>query len=148
MSSTHSCLYFHVIFSTKDRHRWIKETWDERLYEYLGGIIRRLGGIAEAIGGDEDHVHVLMRLKPAHCLASIVREMKSGSSAWIHGEIGIRHFEWQDGYGVYTVNSSGTNAVTRYILQQKQHHKTKTFQEEYLEFLRASGIEFDERYLW
>jgi putative transposase len=148
MSSTHSCLYFHFVFSTKGRRHWIKESWQERLYAYWGGIIRKLGGVARTIGGDDDHVHILASLKPIHCPASILRELKSSSSAWIHSEIGIRSFEWQDGYGAFTISRSAVDAVTKYIQQQKEHHKRKTFQEEYLELLRESGIEFDEKYLW
>jgi putative transposase len=148
MSSTHSCLYYQFIFSTKKRRRWIKEPWEGRLHAYLGGIIRKLGGIPNTIGGDSDHVHVLVRLKATHCVADVMREIKSSSSAWIHNEIGIRFFEWQDGYGAFTVSSSAVDSVKGYIEKQKEHHRRKPFQEEYLELLRESGIEFDERYLW
>ena len=108
----------------------------------------QIGGIPNAIGGDSDHVHVLARLKATHCVADVMRELKSSSSAWIHNEIGIRIFEWQDGYGAFTVSSSAVDSVQGYIEKQKEHPKRKSFQEEYLELLRESGIEFDERYLW
>ena len=106
MSSTHSCLRYHLVFSTKGRRLWIQDSWETRLYRYLGGIIRELGGVAEAIGGVADHVHLLANLKPTHCLADVLREIKSGSSRWIHDEVHNRMFGWQDGYGAFTVGSS------------------------------------------
>ena len=99
-------------------------------------------------GGDEDHVHILASLKTTHCVAGIARDVKSNSSGWVHNAIGIGSFEWQDGYGAYTVSHSDVDTVRKYIQQQKEHHKKKTFQEEYLDLLRESGIEFDEKYLW
>jgi putative transposase len=148
MSSTHLSLYYQLIFSTKARRRWIKESWEDRLHAYLGGIIRRLGGASKAIGGDADHVHILAKLKATHCIADVLRELKSSSSGWIHDEIGIGPFEWQDGYGAYTVSSSAVDSVMKYIEHQKEHHKKKSFQDEYLDLLRENGIEFDEKHLW
>ena len=148
MSSTHSCLRYHLVFSTKGRHLWIHDSWETRLYRYLGGIIRGLGGVAEAIGGVADHVHVLANLKPTHCLADILRDIKSGSSRWIHEEIQNNMFGWQDGYGAFTVGSSEIESIKQYIQNQKEHHNGKTFQEEYVGLLIKSGIEFDEKYLW
>jgi putative transposase len=148
MSSTHLSLYYHFVFSTKGRRRWIKESWEGRLHSYLGGIIRQLGGVAEAIGGDEDHVHILASLKASHSVAEALRILKSSSSGWIHAEIEIRPFDWQEGYGAYTVSRSCRGSIEQYIREQKQHHKKKTFQEEYRDLLRENGIEFDERYLW
>ena len=148
MSSTHSCLRYHLAFSTKGRHLWIHDSWETRLYGYLGGIIRGLGGVAEAIGGVADHVHVLANLKPTHCLADVLRDIKSGSSRWIHEEIQNNMFGWQDGYGAFTVGSSEIESIKQYIQNQKEHHNGKTFQEEYVGLLIKSGIEFDEKYLW
>jgi putative transposase len=148
MPSTHVSLYVHLVFSTKERHRWIKDSWEERLHSYIGGILRNIGGVADKIGGDLDHVHILASLKPTHCIAYVLRDLKASSSAWVHREIGIPDFEWQDGYGAYSVSSSALGGLRKYIAQQKMHHRIKTFQEEYLELLRENGIEFDERYLW
>ena len=148
MSSTHLSLYFHFIFSTKGRRRWIKESWEERLHACLGGIVRKLGGAAKAIGGDSDHVHILASLRATHSIAEVMREVKSNSSSWVHRAIGISSFEWQEGYGAFTVSRWDVDATRRYFRQQKEHHRRKTFQEEYLELLRESGIEFDEKYLW
>jgi REP element-mobilizing transposase RayT len=148
MPSTHLSLYYHIVFSTKSRHPYIKEIWEARLHSYLGGIIRGLGGIAIAIGGIEDHVHIEARLKATHCLANVVQEIKAKSSGWIHRVIGSSLFGWQYGYGGFTVSSSEVEAIKQYILSQKEHHHKRSFQEEYLELLKQAGIEFDERYLW
>ncbi len=148
MSSTHASLYFHLVFSTKDRHRWIRDNWEGRLHAYLGGILRNLDGTADTIGGDSDHVHLLVRLKPKHRIADVLKELKANSSGWVHRVIGIGLFEWQVGYGAYSVSSSDLNGLRRYIERQKEHHRVKTFEEEYREFLRENGIEFDEKYLW
>ncbi len=148
MSSTHLSLHYHLVFSTKGRRAWIREPWEERLHSYLGGILRGLNSVAEAIGGTTDHVHILAGLRATHCLADVMREIKSTSSGWVHRLIGVRLFEWQDGYGAFTVSSGDVESVKRYIREQKEHHERKTFQEEYLELLRQSGIDFDERYLW
>ena len=91
MPSTHVCLLYHLIFSTKRRHPWIKEFWEVRLHSYLGGVLRGIGGVAEAIGGADDHIHMLASLKATHCLAEVLREIKSDSSKWVHEAIGISH---------------------------------------------------------
>ena len=147
MTSTHICLYFHFVFSTKGRLRWIKESWEQRMHASLGGQLRKLGGIALAVGGDADHAHVLASLRATHCAADVMRDMKANSSAWVHNVIGLRLFKWQDGYGAFTIISSDVPATIKYIQGQKEHHRRKTFQEEYLELLKECGIEFDEKYL-
>ena len=148
MPSTHLSLHYHLIFSTKGRLPWIKEPWEKRLHSYFGGIIRRLGGIAEEIGNTADHVHILVSLKASHCLADVMREIKASSSGWIHRDIKSRLFSWQDGYGAFTVSRSDVEDIRRYVRRQKAHHSKRTFKDEYLDFLRQSGIEFDEKYLW
>ncbi len=148
MSSTHLSLHYHMVFSTKERRPWILDSWRERLHSYLGGILRGLNAVAQAIGGTTDHVHILAGLRATHCLADVLREVKSTSSGWVHKLVGTRLFEWQDGYGAFTVSSSDVESVKQYIRGQKDHHRKRTFQEEYLELLRESGIDFDERFLW
>jgi putative transposase len=148
MPATHLSLYFHLVFSTKGRFPWIKEPWESRLHSYQGGILRRLGGVAEEIGGGTDHVHIMASLKATRCLADIMREIKASSSRWVHSEIGNRLFGWQDGYGAFTVSSSEMDALRRYIRGQREHHRKKTFQDEYLELLRHYNIDFDEKFLW
>ena len=126
----------------------INDLLESRLYSYLGGIIRNLGGVAQSIGGDADHVHLLASLKPRHCVAEVLQTLKANSSGWVHKEMGIPTFDWQNGYGAFTVGKSQLGAVQKYIEKQKERHRRKTFQEEYRELLQEFGIEFDERYLW
>jgi putative transposase len=148
MPSTHLSLHYHLVFSTKERRPFIIPEWRGRLYAYLGGIIKNLEGIPEAIGGVADHVHLLIGLKATHCLADVMRTIKSVSTGWVHEEIGDRGFSWQEGYGAFTTGPPQCVAVREYIERQEEHHRTRTFQEEYLEFLQRGGVDYDERYLW
>jgi REP element-mobilizing transposase RayT len=148
MSSTHLSLHLHVIFGTKHQRPLIAPEWRSRLHAYLGGAAKTLEVVPEAVGGVADHVHLLLGLRATHRLADVMRDLKRTSSAWIHETIGDKEFEWQDGYGAFTVSASLVETVKSYIARQEEHHHKKTFQEEYLEFLKLSGVEFDERYLW
>jgi REP element-mobilizing transposase RayT len=148
MPSTHLALHYHIIFSTKDREPIIAKSWRERLHAYLGGVIRNVDGVPEAIGGVADHVHLLVGLRATHCLADVVRDAKAVSSRWVHDEMRIATFAWQEGYGAFTVSPSQRGAVREYIAAQEEHHRQRTFQDEYIEFLRRCGVEFDERFLW
>jgi putative transposase len=148
MPSTHLSLHYHLVFSTKDRIPMITKDWRNYLHAYLGGITRKLRGVPLAIGGIQDHVHLLIGPRATHRLDYVLRDLKSGASLWAHETVGKRSFDWQPGYGGVTVSPSELERVKRYILDQEQHHKGQSFQEEYIEFLRLSGIEYDERYLW
>jgi REP element-mobilizing transposase RayT len=147
MSSTHLSLHYHLVFGTKDHEPLITSTWCDRLHAYLGGLIRTLDGVPEAVGGASDHVHLLVGLRATHTLADVLRETKSVSSAWVVEDVGVRSFAWQEGYGAFTVSPSQLENVRAYIQQQEEHHRTRTFREEYLALLQRSGVEFDERYL-
>lgn len=148
MPSTHTSLHYHIVFSTKDRFPFIKPEWEERLHAYLGGTIKTADAVPLAINGIDDHIHLLVGLRATHCLANFVQDVKQTSSRWIHETITIKNFAWQSGYGAYTVSPSNLDAVTKYIANQKEHHRHKTFQQEYVEFLKKSGVKYDERYLW
>ena len=148
MPSTHLSLHYHIVFSTKERRPFIVPAWRERLHAYLGGIVRNLGGVAEAVGGVDDHVHLLIGLRATHCLADVVGSVKAVSSRWVHDEIGDSRFSWQEGYGGFTVSPPQCVSVRGYIERQDEHHQKQTYQDEYLEFLRLGGVEYDERYLW
>ena len=148
MPSTHLSLHYHIIFSTKDRAPIIASAWRERLHAYIGGIARNLGGIAEAVGGVNDHLHLLPGLRSTHCLAESVRDLMAISSRWVHEEVRVANFAWQEGYGAFTVSASQRRHVCAYIARQEEHHKKRTFQEEYVEFLKRCGVEYDNRYLW
>lgn len=148
MPSTHVSLHYHFVFSTKDRHPFIRAEVRDRIHAYLGGVIRGIGGVALEVGGTADHVHVLAGLKATHSIADVLRVVKGDSSRWIHDELKIAKFGWQEGYGAFTVSKSSVPAVRQYVREQEEHHRTRTFQEEYREFLDKHEIEFDERYLW
>jgi REP element-mobilizing transposase RayT len=119
-----------------------------RIHEYLGGTISGMNGDAHAVGGTSDHIHVFAGLRATHCLADVMRELKSESSGWIHRELRLPSFQWQEGCGGFTVGASHIEAVRSYVLNQEEHHKTQTFQEEYLAMLKRDLVEYDERYLW
>jgi putative transposase len=140
MPSTHTSLKYHIVFSTKERCTFIDVKWRDRLHAYLGGIVRSLDGVALAIGGVADHVHLLVGLNATHSVAQIVREVKVASTKWVHSEIQLPIFSWQEGYGAFTVGPNSCDAVVKYILNQEEHHRTKTFQEEYLEFLQKARL--------
>ncbi len=148
MPSTHLSLHYHVVFSTKNRERLIAGAWRDRLHAFLGGIVKNAKGVPEAIGGIDDHVHLLIGLPATVCLSDAVRDMKAVSSRWIHDEIGDKSFAWQEGYGAFTVSSSQCETVREYIAKQEEHHRKRTFKEEYLELLQRCGAAYDERYLW
>ncbi len=147
MPSTHLSLHYHLVFSTKDRCAVIVPEWRERLHAYMGGILNNLGAFPQAIGGVVDHVHLLVGLKATHCLADVMRDLKRGSSEWVHDKIGERAFAWQEGYGAFTVSANVRDGVRLYIARQEEHHRTLTFREEYLEFLHRGGVEFDGRFV-
>ena len=147
MPSTHSSLQYHLVFSTKNRAPTIGGQWQPRLHEYLGGIIRSMDGISLVVGGVQDHVHLLVTLKPVHRLSDVLRDLKRSSSKWVHDELKQREFAWQEGYGAFTVSRSNIPSVKRYIERQEDHHRKRTFRDEYRELLRRHGVEFDERYL-
>ena len=148
MPSTHLSLHYHLVFSTKDREPWLAPTPRVRVHEYIGGIIRGMKGVSHAVGGTGDPIHVFAGLRATQCLADVMRELKSESSAWIHRELGFAGFAWQEGYGGFTVSASIIEKVRTYVLTQEEHHRTITFQEEYVAMLQRGFVEYDERYLW
>ncbi|MGH8017388.1 MAG: IS200/IS605 family transposase [Opitutaceae bacterium] len=147
MPSTHTNLLYHIIFSTKHRESLIAPAWRDRLHEYLGGSIRGLHAVPQGVGGMADHVHLLVALKATHRLSDFMREVKKSSSAWITETIGIKTFNWQEGYAAFTVSASVRESVRGYIANQEEHHRRTTFREELIAFLQKSGVNYDERYL-
>jgi len=149
MGSTLTNLVAHIIFSTKDRVPVIGESIQDRLYEYIGGIIRGERGVLLAVGSIPDHVHVLAKLRADQSMAELVKRIKGNSSRWINeNHLITGHFGWQDGYGAFSVSQSQLAFVQQYVLDQKEHHKKRSFQEEFVDFLKKQGLEFDEKYLW
>ncbi len=145
--STNLSLHYHIVFSTKNRTPLIDKSWMSRLHEYLGGTVIGLGGVSQGVGGVADHVPLLVGLKATHCLADFMRELKKASSVWVHDEIHEQRFAWQEGYAAFTVSATSRDGVKRYIANQAEHHRVKSFREELKEFLEKAEVEFDERYL-
>ena len=147
MPSTFLALHYHIVFSTKDRVPVIDISWRERLHEYLGGTVGGLGGFVQGVGGVADHVHLLVGLKATHCLADFMRELKKASSVWVHEEIKLREFAWQEGYGAFTVSPTARPQVQKYIAHQAEHHRVRTFREELVEFLKKACVNYEDRFL-
>lgn len=148
MPATYCSLHYHVTFSTKDRLPLITKDWRKYLHAYLGGIIKSLGGLPLAIGGIEDHAHLLIGLRATDRLDYVMRDLKAGSSQWAHMTIGKKVFAWQAGYFAVTVSPSHLERVRSYILNQDEHHRHKSFEDEYIEMLKLAGVDYDERYVW
>ena len=147
MSHTSSNIVLHSIFSTQGRRPLLKADFRADLFAYLGGIIREMNATALIINGVSDHVHMLVRIRPVHSAAQIVRVVKANSSRWVH-EKWAAGFAWQTGYGVFSVSESSVPAVTKYIAEQEKHHKKHSFQDEYIAFLKKNKVAYDERYIW
>jgi putative transposase len=146
MASTHLSLHYHLVFSTKNREPWLSPTHRQRVHEYIGGILRNMDGVAHAVGGTGDHIHIAAGLRATHCLADVMREVKSESSRWIHEELRLAGFAWQEGYGAFTFAALGLEAVRSYVLNQEEHHRVKTFQEEYVTMLKRGMVAYEERF--
>jgi REP element-mobilizing transposase RayT len=144
-----TCLHYHLVFSTRRREPLITPALRPRLYEYLGGVIRAEGGHPVTVGGMPDHVHVLARLSHTRAVADVLRVVKANSSKWAHDTFpAAAGFGWQAGYGAFTVGRSSLDAVRRYIDNQEEHHKERSFQDEFRVMLRQHDLAFDEQYLW
>ena len=148
MPRTYTNLLVHVIFSTKQRARQIDADIASKLHGYLWGIAKNCGCEPLAVNGTDDHVHLLVGVKPDASLSDFVRRLKSSSSKWIHQEHAKPRFAWQLGYAGLSVSKSNASAVCRYIADQERHHKRMTFQQELIAFLKKTEIEYDERYIW
>ena len=139
----------HYIFSTKERFPFIDQELESRLWPYVGGVARENLMKALSVGGTADHVHVLLSLPATLSVAKAIQLIKGGSSKWIHDQFHqYRKFAWQDGYGAFSVSASQVKSVTNYIKGQKEHHRKRTFEEEFLEFLDKYAVEYDQRYLF
>ena len=148
MSQSFTNLIYHIVFSTKNRESLINDEVKPRLYEYIGGIIRNKGGIALEIGGMNDHIHVLAKLRQDDSLSNVLRDLKANSSGWMHKVFPeMRDFSWQNGYGAFTVSASQIEIVRRYIANQEKHHAKYSFRDEFIKLLTVNQIEFDEKYL-
>jgi len=139
----------HCVFSTKERLHLISPELESRLWPYLGGIARENKMKAMAIGGTLDHLHALLSLPSTMSFAKAVQLIKGGSSKWIHDTFPEhRSFAWQEGYGAFSVSVSHVEKTITYIENQPEHHRTRTFEEEFIAFLKKHRVQYDERYVW
>jgi len=149
MGSTLTRLVYHIVFATKDRFPSLTPEVRERVYPYIGGIVRGEGGHLLAIGGTSDHVHLLTVLPAAEAVAAIIQKVKGHASKWLNEERLLKaKFGWQRGYGAFTVSHSAVSRVKRYVESQEAQHRRMTFEEEFVALLERHGVAYDPRYLW
>lgn len=139
----------HIVFSTKNREPWLEEDIQSPMFAYMGGIVRERKGTLMEAGGLADHVHLLVAMHQTTTVADLVRDIKSGSSRWMHErDDNFRSFAWQTKYGAFSVSLSMEETVQTYIRNQKEHHRKRTFQEEFRAMLDRHGFSYNERYMW
>jgi len=143
MANTYTRLYVHVVFAVKRRANNISPKWKEELCQYINGIITKRNQKLMVINGVTDHIHILIGLKPDCCLSDLVRDIKANSSRWVNEKKFVSgKFEWQTGFGAFTVGHSQIKTVVNYILTQEKYHLEKSFREEYIKFLKTCQIDF------
>ena len=144
MGHTYSCLFTHMIFSTRGRQRFLTRPALERLAPYVGGVVRKLRTKLVRLDGTEDHVHLLLWRPPSASESDLAREIKSSSSKWLKTEMGLgRLFAWQEGFSVFSVSNRLVPKVVEYIQAQEQHHRRETFEDEIIRLLEHHGIDYD-----
>lgn len=149
MADTFSQVYIQIIFAVKRRENLLNKTWRAEVFKYIAGVIKEKGHKPIIVNGVSDHVHCFVGLKPSTAISDLARDIKNNSSKFINESRFIKHkFNWQSGYGVFSYAYSQIDAVYNYILNQEEHHRKKSFREEYLEFLDKFHVEFKEEYLF
>ena len=149
MGDVFSQIYMHIVFAVQNRNSLIGGEWESELYKYITGIVQNKGQKILAINGTSDHIHILIGMKPSCCLSDLIREIKKSSNEFIKDKRFTKfRFQWQEGYGVFSYNHSNLGNVIEYINKQKEHHKKKTFKEEYEEILHKFEIEYKQEYLF
>jgi len=149
MPQSLDCVLLHIIFSTKERHPYIDKTIAPDLYKYMSTTIRNLGCECPLIGGVADHIHLAVRLSRTIAIATLLDDVKANASKWIKSQSQVlAAFAWQRGYGVFSVGPTDQDKLLAYISSQEEHHKTRSFQDEYRAFLKKYGVAYDEKYVW
>ncbi|SFQ34875.1 IS200/IS605 family transposase [Parafilimonas terrae] len=149
MGNTYSQISIHTVFAVKKRENLIHPDWRDELHRYISGIITGNGATSLAVGGWKDHVHIFFGMPVTTSIADLMRIVKTNSSKWINEQKFIKgKFEWQSGYGAFSYSRSQRNNVINYILNQEEHHRVKTFKEEYLKMLSDFNVVHDEKYLF
>jgi REP element-mobilizing transposase RayT len=148
MSHIYYSSLMHCVFSTKERRKTIGVELQPQLWAYIGGIARTHGMKALAVGGIEDHVHILLSLSATMAIAKAMQQIKTASCKWMHGHCGRNSFEWQEGYGAFSIGVTQVHDTIAYICNQEEHHRKCDFQAEFIAFLKKHQIEYDTRYIW
>jgi putative transposase len=149
MPSTYTQIYIQVVFAVKNREALIKPMWEEELYKYITGIITNKGQKMLAINGTENHIHFFIGMKPDCSLSDLVREIKKSSNSFINDKkLSPLKFQWQEGFGAFSYNHAQLSIIINYINNQKEHHKKKTFRDEYVEFLQTFEIDYKNEFLF
>jgi putative transposase len=149
MAGTFTQLYIQVVFAVKGRQNLIPKSWKYELYKYISGLITKKGHKSIIVNGVADHILIFVGLKPRMAISDLVRDIKNNSSNFINDRKLVRgKFSWQEGFGAFSYSHSHLDRVYKYILNQEEHHKQKSFKSEYMELLKKFAIEYDERYLF
>lgn len=149
MANTYTQIYIQAVFTVKKRDCLISKRWKDELYKYITGIVQENHHKMLAVNGVSDHVHMFVNMKPGQSVSDLLKEVKGSSSKWINEKGFLRgKFNWQAGFGAFSYSKSQIDRVIKYINRQEEHHKKKSFKEEYLELLDAFKIEYDEKYLF
>ena len=149
MADTYTQINMHVVFSVKGRENILSAKIRPDIFKYISGILSNIEQFPLAVNGYKDHVHLFFEMQPTKSLSDIVRVVKTNSSKWINENRFIAgKFSWQEGYGGFSYSRSQRNNVIQYIIKQEEHHKEKTFREEYLQLLKLFEIDFDEQYVF
>lgn len=149
MANTYTQIYIQIVFAVKGRQNLISKENREELHKFITGILSNRGQKLFAVFAMPDHVHILVSIGPTIALSDLVRDIKAGSSKFINDKKWMTEkFSWQEGYGAFSYSKSGVDSVVKYILNQEEHHKNKSFKNEYLDFLEKFEIEYDSKYLF
>ena len=149
MANTYTQIYIQIVFAVKGRQNLIPKEHRDEFHKFITGIVSNRGQRLFAIFAMPDHVHLLVSISPNVLISDLVRDIKAGSSKFINDKKWIvGKFNWQEGYGAFSYSKSHVDNVVKYILNQEEHHKKKTFKEEYLDFLRKFDIEYDDKYVF
>lgn len=149
MANTYTQLYIHIVFAVKYRYALIASSWKERLHKYITGIIQNQGNKLIAINTVPNHAHILIGMKSDISLSDLVRDIKKDSTNFVNNEIKLRgKFSWQEGFGAFSYSHSQIDSVVKYILNQEEHHRFKTFREEYEAMLKDYSVAYEDRYIF
>ncbi|MEO0338660.1 MAG: IS200/IS605 family transposase [Bacteroidota bacterium] len=149
MANTYTQIHIQTVFAVKNRESLIQPDWEDTLYKYITGIIQNNGHKVLQVNGMPDHIHILFGMRPTQSLSDLMKQVKGDSSKWINQNHLTRYkFNWQEGFGAFSYAKSEVPRVIQYIKNQKHHHRKKAFTTEYLDFLKAFDVEYDDRYVF